>query len=181
LRKTFDSMNKLAAEMDVMLEKINRGQGLAGAMFSDKTNGQELLAQVKGAAISMKETSEKMNQLVDRFNNGNGAVQRLISDQQYANQLLSNMQTSLADMKDLLHKINDGKGSVGLAVNDPSLYYEAKSFLSGGGSLGWGVKMLNGAYTVTHPFSRNSPTDELILTPAPSSQSAPANQAPPKP
>jgi phospholipid/cholesterol/gamma-HCH transport system substrate-binding protein len=181
LRKTFDNMNKLAAEMDVMLEKINRGQGLAGAMFSDKTNGQELLAQVKGAAISMKETSEKMNQLVDRFNNGNGAVQRLISDQQYANQLLSNMQTSLADMKDILHKINDGKGSVGLAVNDPSLYYEAKSFLSGGGSLGWGVKMLNGAYTVTHPFSRNSPTDELILTPAPSSQSAPANQAPPKP
>ena len=40
LRKTFDNMNKLAAEMDVMLEKVNRGQGLAGAMFSRQNQRQ---------------------------------------------------------------------------------------------------------------------------------------------
>ena len=177
LRKTFDNMNNLAAEMDVMLEKINRGEGLAGAMFSDKTNGQQLLADVKSAATSMRMTSEKVNQLVDRFNTANGAVQRLISDQQYANQLLSNLQTSVADLKEIARKINDGQGSVGLAVNDPSLYYEAKSFLGGGGSLGWGVKMLNGAYAVTHPFNRNIPTEQLILTPPP----APASQPSPNP
>ena len=82
----------------------------------------------------MKDTALKMSLLVDRFNKGNGAVQRLLSDQHYANQLLANMQTSLADMKDILRKIDDGQGSVGLAVNDPSLYYDAKNFLGGNGS-----------------------------------------------
>ena len=80
-------------------------------------------------------------------------MQRLLSDQQYANQLLANMQASLADMKDILRKIDDGQGSVGLAVNDPSLYYDAKNFLGGNGSIGWGVRMLNGLYSLTHPFS----------------------------
>ena len=91
---------------------------------------------------------------MDRFNQGNGAVQRLISDQQYANQLLNNLQVSLADMKDILRKIDDGQGSIGLAVNDPSLYHDAKNFLGGSGSMGWGMKMLNGLYGVTHPFHR---------------------------
>jgi phospholipid/cholesterol/gamma-HCH transport system substrate-binding protein len=177
LRKTFDNMNKLAAEMDVMLEKVNRGQGLAGAMFSEKTNGKELLDKVQSAATSMNQTALKLNQLVDRFNRGNGAVQRLISDQQYANQLLNNLQVSLADMKDILRKIDDGQGSVGLAVNDPSLYRDAKNFLGGGGSMGWGMKMLNGLYGVTHPFHGADAAQPLT---APAAIEAPA-QSPQKP
>ena len=102
---------------------------------------------------------------MDRFSNGNGTVQRLLSDQQYANQLLGNMQTSLADMKDILRKIDDGRGSVGLAVNDPSLYYDAKNFLGGNGSIGWGVKMINGLYSLTHPFSRASSAAPTVASP----------------
>ena len=77
----------------------------------------------------------------------------------------ANMQTSLADMKDILRKIDDGRGSVGLAVNDPSLYYDAKNFLGGNGSLGWGVRMLNGIYSLTHPFSRPSTAEPIAASP----------------
>jgi phospholipid/cholesterol/gamma-HCH transport system substrate-binding protein len=156
LRTTFDNLNTLAVQMNAMLTKVNQGRGLAGAMLSDKTNGKKLLDEVEATSLSMKDTAVKMSLLVDRFNQGNGAVQRLLSDQQYANRLLGNMQTSLEDMKDIMRKIDDGQGSVGLAVNDPSLYYEAKSFLGGNGSIGWGVRMLNGIYSVTHPFSKSS-------------------------
>jgi phospholipid/cholesterol/gamma-HCH transport system substrate-binding protein len=179
IRKTFDNMNQLAAEMDVMLEKVNRGQGLAGAMFSEQTNGKELLDKVQSAATSMNQTAVKLNQLVDRFNQGNGAVQRLLSDQQYANQLLNNLQVSLADMKDILRKIDDGQGSVGLAVNDPSLYHDAKTFLGGGGgSMGWGMKMLNGLYGVTHPFHGGDATQPLTA-PVPAAVEAPAQASQP--
>jgi hypothetical protein len=162
-----------------MLEKVNQGRGLAGAMLSDKTDGKKLLDKVETAAASMRETAQKVSLLVDRFNKGNGAVQRLLSDEQYANQLLANMQTSLADMKDVLRKIDDGQGSVGLAVNDPSLYYDAKNFLGGNGSIGWGVRMLNGLYSVTHPFSRPSTADPIIASPMraadpPAPQASPA-------
>jgi phospholipid/cholesterol/gamma-HCH transport system substrate-binding protein len=180
LRTTFDNMNKLAVQMNTMLEKVNRGRGLAGAMLSDKTDGKKLLDKVETAAAAMKETAQKMSLLVDRFNKGNGAVQRLLSDQQYANQLLANMQASLTDMKDILRKIDDGQGTVGLAVNDPSLYYDAKNFLGGNGSIGWGVRMLNGVYSLTHPFSRPSTAEPIAASPV-SAADPPAPQASPSP
>ncbi len=165
LRTTFDNMNKLAVEMNTMLDKVNHGRGLAGAMLSDKTDGKKLLDEFETTANSMKDTSQKMSLLVDKFNQGNGAVQRLLGDQRYANQLLANMQTSLADMKDILRKIDDSQGSVGLAVNDPTLYYDAKNFLGGNGSIGWGVRMLNGLYSLTHPFSRPQATQPIATSP----------------
>lgn len=181
LRTTFDNMNKLAVEMNAMLDKVNHGRGLAGAMLSDKTNGKKLLDEFETTANSMKDTSQKMSLLVDKFNKGNGAVARLLGDQQYANQLLANMQTSLADMKDILRKIDDSQGSVGLAVNDPTLYYDAKNFLGGNGSIGWGVRMLNGLYSLTHPFSRPQATQPIATAPmnaadppAPQTSSSPA-------
>jgi phospholipid/cholesterol/gamma-HCH transport system substrate-binding protein len=180
LRTTFDNMNKLAVLMNSMLEKVNRGRGLAGAMLSDKTDGKQLLDKVQTAATSMKETAQKVSLLMDRFTKGNGAVQRLLSDQQYANQLLANMQASLADMKDVLRKIDDGQGSVGLAVNDPSLYYDAKNFLGGNGSIGWGVRMLNGVYSLTHPFSRPSTAEPVAASPM-SAANPPSPQASPAP
>jgi phospholipid/cholesterol/gamma-HCH transport system substrate-binding protein len=164
LRTTFDNMNKLAMQMNIMLDKVNHGRGLAGAMMSDQTDGKKLLDEVQQAAATMRDTAQKVTMLVDKFNRGNGAVQRLLSDQQYANQLLANMQTSLADMKDILRKIDAGQGSVGLAVNDPTLYYDAKNFLGGNGSIGWGVRMLNGFYSLTHPFNRPS-TQSIATTP----------------
>lgn len=177
LRTTFDHMNKLAVEIDALLNKVNHGQGLAGAMVSDRNDGKALLDKVESAATAMKDTALKLSALVDRFNSGNGAVQRLLSDQQYANQLLGNMQTSLADMKDILRKIDAGQGSVGLAVNDPSLYYDAKSFLGGNGSLGWGVRMLNGIYSLTHPFHRPPANEPVTVSPL-TSAGPPASQTP---
>ena len=176
LRTTFDNMNKLAVEMNMMLDKVNHGRGLAGAMLSDKTDGKKLLDEFETTANSMKSTAQKMTQLVDKFNNGNGTVGRLLSDQQYANQLLANMQTSLADMKEILHKIDDSQGSVGLAVNDPTLYYDAKNFLGGNGSIGWGVRMLNGLYSITHPFNRPEATHPIAASPM-SAVDPPAPQA----
>jgi phospholipid/cholesterol/gamma-HCH transport system substrate-binding protein len=180
LRTTFDNMNQLAVQMNAMLDKVNHGRGLAGAMLSDKTDGKNLLDEVESTAISMKDTAVKMNRLMDHFSNGNGAVQRLLGDQQYANQLLANMQTSLADMKDILRKIDDGRGSVGLAVNDPSLYYDAKNFLGGNGSLGWGVRMLNGLYSLTHPFGGAATTEPIASSPVSATEPA-APQASPSP
>jgi phospholipid/cholesterol/gamma-HCH transport system substrate-binding protein len=176
IRQTLDNMNKLASEMDAMLVKVNKGQGLAGAMFSDKTDGQQLLKEVRTAANSMQVTSQNFNQLLDRINQGNGAVQRLLNDQKFSNELMNNLQTSLNDMRQILQKINEGRGSVGLAVNDPSLYYDAKGFLGGQGSIGWGVRMLNGLYSVTHPFSHSATAVPLTATPA---DAPPASDPPP--
>lgn len=178
IRGTLINVNRLTAEMDVILAKVNRGEGLAGAMFSGKTNGEQLLKQVNSTAVGLDQTSHELNRLIDRFNTGNGVVQRLLSDQKYANRLLNNLQISLNDMKQILRKINDGQGSVGLAVNDPALYHEAKDFLGPNGSAGWGVKILNGLYSVTHPFSHSPAATEPLTAPSSVNQTRGAQAAP---
>ncbi len=152
IKQTFDRLNQLAAGMSQMVGKINRGQGVAGAMFSKGTDGKKLLTDIQGAAASMQMLAARMNALMDRFDKANGVIPRLLEDQKLADHLLDDMQHSAADMREILHKINDGEGSVGLAVNDPALYRNANQFLSQGGSIGWGMRMLNGLYSVTHPF-----------------------------
>lgn len=153
IKQTFDRLNQLASGMSQMVNKINQGKGVAGAFFSERTNGRQLLADIQGAAASMKILSAKVDGLIDRFNQANGIVPRLLDDQKYADQLLDDMRHSASDMKDILRKINTGQGSVGLAVNDPALYHNASDFLREDGSIGWGMRMLNGLYSITHPFS----------------------------
>lgn len=151
--RALDSMERLSYGINQMVEKINRGQGLAGAMFSEKTNGQRILANVERAAVSLNESSRKVNALIDRFDRAQGMVPRLIQDKPYADQVLANVRQSSADLRDVLEKVNSGQGTIGLAVNDPALYNEAKVLFSPSGSVGWGVQLLNGMYSLTHPFT----------------------------
>ncbi len=153
VHKAFGSLERLSSDMSRMIGKINRGEGLAGAMLSDRTNGRRLLAGVERAMASMIDTSRKLNALADRFNRAQGTVPRLLEDKQYADELLANLRESSGNLRGILRKINSGQGTVGLAVNDPALYNEAKGFLGESGSVGWGIHLLNGVYSLTHPFS----------------------------
>ena len=105
-------------------------------MFSDKVNGKELLDDVQLAAVSMKTTTAKVDGLINRFNRAQGAVPRLFEDKQYGDDLLTNARQASSDLKEILRKVNSGQGSVGLAVNDPALYYEAKAMMAVTRSIG---------------------------------------------
>ena len=185
VRKAFESLDRLTTQMDVMVSKINRGEGLAGAMLSDKTNGERILANIDRAAASMSITTQKVNQLVDRFNRAQGAVPRLIEDREYADRLLANMQQSSDDLRAILRKIDSGQGTVGLAVNDPTLYNEAKGAFAPSGSVGWGMRLMNGIYSLSHPFSGSSRAESNgtppLTTSAPNIGGAAKSQPPPDP
>ena len=150
VEKTMQSMNRLIAELNETLDRVNRGQGLAGAMLSRRTNGRRILANIDQAAEAMKSTAHKMDVLMDRFSKAQGAVPKLFEDKRYGDQILANMLQSSRDLRDILHKINTGQGTVGLAVNDPTLYRDATSLMSG--SAGWGIRVMNSLYSLTHPF-----------------------------
>ncbi len=181
IKQTFDHLNELAGQMSIMVDKINRGQGVAGAMFSRGTDGKRLLADVQGAAASMQTLAARMNALINRFDQANGVMPRLMEDQKLADHLLDDLQHSAAEMREILRKINDGQGSVGLAVNDPSLYHNANQFLSQEGSIGWGVRMLNGLYVITHPFSQAPAAVQAAPSAPANDASAPAPSGSPTP
>ncbi len=150
VEKTMQNMNLLVAQLNKTLNEMNRGQGLAGAMLSRRTNGRRILANINQAAEAMKFTARKMDVLMERFSKAQGAVPKLLEDKRYGDQILANMLQSSRDLRDILHKINTGQGTVGLAINDPTLYRDATNLMSG--SAGWGIRMMNGLYGLTHPF-----------------------------
>jgi phospholipid/cholesterol/gamma-HCH transport system substrate-binding protein len=156
IRGAFASMERLSTQVNTMVGKINRGEGLAGAMLSNQVNGRRLLANVDRAAVSMNATSHKLDALIDRLNRAQGVVPRLLEDRQYANALLGNVQQSSEDLRRIMRKIDSGRGTIGLAVNDPALYNEAKRALAPQGSVGWGLRVMNAMYGLTHPFSGGS-------------------------
>jgi phospholipid/cholesterol/gamma-HCH transport system substrate-binding protein len=151
---TLNHLNRLAQQLDQAMARVNRGEGLAGAMLSSKTNGKKVVADLTESAATMREVSRRMDDLTDRLAKAQGTIPRLVEDRQLADQLVFDLRRSAQDMQQILDKINSGQGTVGAMVNDPSLYYEAKGMLSEGG--GWGWSLLRGLYSVTHPFAKPS-------------------------
>lgn len=193
LGQIMDNVQKLTAKLDLAVDRVDRGQGVLGAMLSPQTNGRRVVANITSAAeslrtasASLETTSLELHDLVARMDNANGLLPQLMQDRKYAGQVMSNLRRSSQDMREVLDKINSHQGTLGLLVNDPSLYDKTTNLVS---ASGWGFSLFRGAYSVTHPFSTTAspsyapaPVEQLNYTPAVNA-SAPlapgANPAPP--
>lgn len=160
LQATMDNTARITAQLDLTLKRINRGQGLLGAVLSPRTNGRQIVNNFASAAGSLRETSMRLDEtsqqlqtLVARMNSAHGVLPQLMEDQNYGRQVLSNLRASSQDMHQILDKINDGQGTLGLLVNDPALYNKTNNLVS---SSGWGISLFKDLYNITHPFSSTS-------------------------
>ncbi len=150
IRRSLDQLNAVTIQLTAMLREINHGKGLAGAMVSGKVNGEALLRSLSATASRVRDTSRHIDQLVTRVSQSQGLAMQLVENRKFANRLMRNLDRSSAALADILQKINNGRGTAGLLVNDPSLYYQVKGFVGDGG--GWGLSMVRGLYSLTHPF-----------------------------
>ena len=191
IRQTLDNVQKLTAELDLTVDRIGRGQGVLGAMLSPETNGKRVVANITSAADSMRtasanlaQTSTQLHDLVARMDRANGLLPQLMEDQKYAGQVMRNLRRSSEDMREVLDKVNSRQGTLGLLVNDPSLYDKTTNLVS---ASGWGFSLFRGAYSVSHPFSTTAspsyappPAETLNYSPVVHS-SPPASGANPAP
>ena len=193
MRETLDDLQKLTAKLEVAVDRVDRGQGVIGAMLSPQNNGKRMVANITSAAESMRTasarfeaTSLQLHDLVARMDRANGLLPQLMQDQKYAGRVMSNLRRSSDDMREVLDKINSRQGTLGLLINDPSLYDKTTNLVS---ASGWGFSLFRGAYSVSHPFGTTAspsyapPPVSEPLNYSPAINSAPpasdANPAPP--
>jgi phospholipid/cholesterol/gamma-HCH transport system substrate-binding protein len=192
VRQTLDNVQKLTADIDLAIDRIDRGEGILGAMLSPRTNGQRVAGDIASSADSMRtatarleRTSIQLDDLVSRLDRANGLLPQLMEDRKYAGQVMGNLHRSSDDMRQVLDKINGRQGTLGLLVNDPALYDKTTNLLN---ASGWGISLFRGIYSVSHPFgTTSSPSyapalaEPLNYTPAVNSAPPPteANPAPP--
>ncbi|MGA8059877.1 MAG: MlaD family protein [Candidatus Binataceae bacterium] len=192
MRETLDDLQKLTAKLEVAVDRVDRGQGVIGAMLSPQNNGKRMVANITSASESMRTasarfeaTSLQLHDLVARMDRANGLLPQLMQDQKYAGRVMSNLRRSSDDMREVLDKINSRQGTLGLLINDPSLYDKTTNLVS---ASGWGFSLFRGAYSVSHPFGTTAspsyappPSEQLNYSPAVNSAppASDANPAPP--
>ncbi len=157
IRDTLDNVQKLTAELDLAVDRVDRGQGVIGAMLSPRNDGRRVVASITSAADSIRtasanlaQTSTQLHDLVARMDRANGLLPQLMEDQKYAGQVMSNLRRSSEDLREVLDKVNSRQGTLGLLVNDPTLYDKTTNLVN---ASGWGFSLFRGAYSVAHPFS----------------------------
>ncbi|MGZ3621178.1 MAG: MlaD family protein [Candidatus Binataceae bacterium] len=190
IRQTLDGLQTLTAKLDLAVDRVDRGQGVIGAMLSPENDGKRVVANITSAAASMRtasanlqQTSTQLQDLVARMDRARGLLPQLMEDQAYAGQVMSNLRRSSDDMREVLDKINGRQGTLGLLVNDPSLYNRTTNLVS---ASGWGFSLFRGAYGLTHPFSTTaspsySPDEPLNYSPAVNSAPSATGTNPPPP
>jgi phospholipid/cholesterol/gamma-HCH transport system substrate-binding protein len=183
MRETLDSLQKLTDKLKLAVDRVNRGQGVIGAMLSPQNNGKQVVENISSAAESMRTASARLDQtsfqlhdLVARMNTANGLLPQLMGDQRYAGQVMSNLRRSSDDMREVLDKINGRQGTLGLLINDPSLYDKTTNLVSANG---WGFSLFRGVYSVSHPFGTTASPSYVPPPAEPMNYSPAVGSAPP--
>jgi phospholipid/cholesterol/gamma-HCH transport system substrate-binding protein len=192
MRETLDNLQKLTTKLEVAVDRVDRGQGVIGAMLSPQNNGQQVVANIRSTAESMRTASARLDQtslqlhdLVARVDTAHGLLPQLMEDQSYASRVMSNLRRSSDDMREVLDKINGRQGTLGLLINDPSLYDKTTNLVSANG---WGFSLFRGVYSVSHPFGSTAspsyappPAEPMNYSPAVSSAPPAAGTTNPAP
>jgi phospholipid/cholesterol/gamma-HCH transport system substrate-binding protein len=154
IQHTLDDVDKLSVALGQTIDRVNKSQGLVGAMLSDQTNGKQFLDNLSDTAAKIRQTSARLDTLIARFDKAHGILPQLMEDKEFSDDVLPNLRQSSRDLKDILQKIDSGRGTAGLLVNDPTLYNQLSGFMDNGG--GWGIRLISGLYDLTHPFASPS-------------------------
>lgn len=139
-----------------ILEAIEREGGALNALIYDKSTGQstrQLLDGAAGAARRADAALGKVDALLADVRKGDGMVGALLYDPK-GKELLENLNVALAelgtlagglngedgsaavalnetlqDMRAIVGRINEGEGSLGALINDPTVYEDLKTLL----------------------------------------------------
>jgi phospholipid/cholesterol/gamma-HCH transport system substrate-binding protein len=156
IQRTLDHVDKLSVALELTMDRVNKGQGLIGAMLSNETNGKQFLDNVSDTTAKIRQTSARLDGLIARFDKANGIIPQLMENKDFSDDVLPNLRQSSHDLKDILQKINSSRGTVGLMINDPRFYNQLTGFMDNSG--GWGIRLVNGLYDLTHPLASPLPS-----------------------
>jgi len=154
IQQTLEHVDKLSVALSETMDRVNKGQGLVGAMLSNETDGKQFLANIGDTTTKIRQTSARLDAVLVRFDKANGMIPQLMENKDFADDVLPNLRQSSHDLKEILAKINSRRGTAGLMVNDPVLYNQLTGFMDNGG--GWGIRFINGFYNLTHPMASPS-------------------------
>lgn len=111
-KEAFSSVSKASDRMITLMADVQGGKGTLGKIMTSDEAYKILVEALK----DFKEVSGKLA-------SGDGTAGRLLNDN---GKLYDSLNSSLLAAQDVATQLKDGKGTLGLMIKDPSLYFEVK-------------------------------------------------------
>src|SRR5204862_5711478 len=109
------SLQTIAANVQTSFDK---GEGMLPALLHDPEGKKKVYDLVDNLRV----TSGNLATFTTSLQNGQGLVPRLMNDKAYADQSLAEFTTLVRQLNESVNKLNNGNGTAGKIINDPSVY-----------------------------------------------------------
>jgi len=112
----------VSAASDIVVE-VEQGSGLLHSLIYDDYPG--------GGVDSIEASLAHLESILAEVREGKGILHSLIYDSMRDENIVSDAFDTMASMRRIAAKVEDGEGTLGLLINDPSLYEEARILVGG--------------------------------------------------
>jgi phospholipid/cholesterol/gamma-HCH transport system substrate-binding protein len=122
-----DAARGLAAVTANVQTSLQSGEGMVPALLNDpegKARVYELIENLRSASTNLATFSGS-------FNTGEGLLPRLMNDKAYGDQALGEFTVLVRQLNEVVGRINNGNGTAGKLITDPSLYESVNDILIG--------------------------------------------------
>jgi phospholipid/cholesterol/gamma-HCH transport system substrate-binding protein len=125
------SLSSAAKSLNTITANVQRGfetnEGVVPALINDPAAKQKVYEVVENLRL----TSSNLAAFTAAAQTGEGLVPRLLNDKQYADAALNEFTVLIRQLNEVVAKINNGEGTAGKIISDPSLYESVNDILIG--------------------------------------------------
>ena len=124
IQSTADSLRVVSANVQ---KSFDSGQGALPALLADPEGKKKVYDLVD----NLRATSANMAAITTQMQSGQGLVPRLFNDKAYADQALTQFNQLATNLNQTVMRINNGEGTAGKILTDPSIYESINDILIG--------------------------------------------------
>ena len=125
------SLSSAAKSLSVVASNVQSsfetGQGMLPALLHDAEGKKKVYELVDNLRV----TSANLATFSTNIQNGQGLLPRLMNDKAYADQSLGEFTALVHQLNESVNKLNNGTGTAGKIINDPSVYESINDILIG--------------------------------------------------
>jgi phospholipid/cholesterol/gamma-HCH transport system substrate-binding protein len=111
-------MSTSVDRLNSVLAEVQNGDGLLPSLLHDSKTREQFdatLAELRGVSQNLQGFSKELRE-------GKGLMPRLVHDKELGDEVTRELQELLKRINDVARKLDDGDGTAGKLINDPSVY-----------------------------------------------------------
>ena len=101
-----------------VLQTIQRGEGLLGAMVRNREFGDAMLADLQHSLANVQQTSTSLARILERVDRGEGLLGHMTRDTKESKALLASLNRSAQSLDTFTERVTSGHGTVATLVQD---------------------------------------------------------------